>query len=73
MGIILHYPTGSAQDAQPTTPSAAGGVFRATQVLGSVGAPIANLRAAPSNTTSSGSDLLYFSNDHSTGPNSGGD
>ncbi|KAL2381817.1 hypothetical protein RJ035_006321 [Blastomyces gilchristii] len=43
----VHYPTGSAQDAPPTNPSATGGVFQTTQVLGSVGAPIANLRGAP--------------------------
>ncbi|PGH10302.1 WD repeat-containing protein 68 [Blastomyces parvus] len=69
----LHCPTGNAQDAPPTNPSAAGGVLQASQVLGSVGAPIANLRVTPSTTTSSGSDLLYFSNDRSTGPNSGSD
>lgn len=48
-------------------------MFQATQVLDSVGAPTtANLRVPLSTTTSLGSEV-YFSNDHSTALNSGGD
>ncbi|ODH46957.1 hypothetical protein GX48_06946 [Paracoccidioides brasiliensis] len=69
----LHYSTGSAKNDHPSHISATDGMLHATQVLGSVAAPTISLHAGPSNTTSQGSDVLYFSNDHPKGSNSGGD
>ncbi|KAK2752593.1 hypothetical protein FQN55_006706 [Onygenales sp. PD_40] len=65
------FPAHAAQDAPPNTPRAAGGILHATHVLGSASSPTGNPRASFSNTTSSGSDKLFFSSDQPTGPSSG--
>ncbi|PGH12502.1 hypothetical protein AJ79_04246 [Helicocarpus griseus UAMH5409] len=70
----LPYPTGSAQDAHHNYNSPAGGMLHATQVLGSVATPPGNLRPSHhSDHHSSGSDQLYYSNNHSAGRRSAED
>ena len=57
-------PPGNHQDTPPNPHGAVGGMFQATQTLGSIGAP-------PGVLTSAGTDGLFFSSDSSTRLNGG--